>query len=159
MIVQRDMKEIWEKIMEIKKMTPVMVQHFHYDLNEEPIVKNELNVSLRQVFQTDENGKQDEGKDGYYFEVAIPFEVAPEPGQFTVSGLVSQVLQLKNYFGDGRDLRPNDYELMSRPLVEEIETLTYQVTQLTLEKPVNLSFKSNFDQLNYKRDPEPKEKS
>ena len=143
------MNGIWEKIMEIKKMTPVLVQHFHYDLNEEPHTKNELNVSLRQVFQTDEQGKQDEGKEGHYFEIAIPFEIAPAPGQFSVSGLVSQVVQLIDYFGEGRDLNPNDYELISRPLVEEIETLTYQITQITLDQPVNLNFKSNFDQLKF----------
>lgn len=135
--------------MEIKKMTPVLVQHFHYDLNEEPHIKNELNVSLRQVFQTDEQGNQDEGKEGHYFEIAIPFEIAPAPGQFSVSGLVSQVVQLIDYFGEGRDLNPNDYELISRPLVEEIETLTYQITQITLDQPVNLNFKSNFDQLKF----------
>ena len=130
-------------------MTPVLVQHFHYDLNEEPHTKNELNVSLRQVFQTDEQGNQDEGKEGHYFEIAIPFEIAPAPGQFSVSGLVSQVVQLIDYFGEGRDLNPNDYELISRPLVEEIETLTYQITQITLDQPVNLNFKSNFDQLKF----------
>ena len=135
--------------MEIKKMTPVLVQHFHYDLNEEPHTKNELNVSLRQVFQTDEQGNQDEGKEGHYFEIAIPFEIAPAPGQFSVSGLVSQVVQLIDYFGEGRDLNPNDYELISRPLVEEIETLTYQITQITLDQPVNLNFKANFDQLKF----------
>lgn len=135
--------------MEIKKMTPVLVQHFHYDLNEEPHTKNELNVSLRQVFQTDEQGKQDEGKEGHYFEIAIPFEIAPAPGQFSVSGLVSQIVQLIDYFGEGRDLNANDYELISRPLVEEIETLTYQITQITLDQPVNLNFKSNFDQLKF----------
>ena len=130
-------------------MTPVLVQHFHYDLNEEPHTKNELNVSLRQVFQTDEQGKQDEGKEGHYFEIAIPFEIAPAPGQFSVSGLVSQIVQLIDYFGEGRDLNANDYELISRPLVEEIETLTYQITQITLDQPVNLNFKSNFDQLKF----------
>ena len=145
--------------MEIKKMTPVLVQHFHYDLNEEQKVKNELNVSLRQVFQTDENGNQEEGKEGHYFEVAIPFEVSPAPGQFTVSGLVSQVVQLEDYFGERRDLKPNDYELISRPLVEEIETLTYQITQITLDQPVNLSFKSNFDQLNYEKNQDSNEKN
>ena len=130
-------------------MTPVLVQHFHYDLNEEQHTKNELNVSLRQVFQTDEQGNQDQGKEGHYLEIAIPFEIAPAPGQFSVSGLVSQVVQLIDYFGEGRDLNPNDYELISRPLVEEIETLTYQITQITLDQPVNLNFKSNFDQLKF----------
>ena len=45
-------------------------------------------------------------------------------------------------------MEPSEYQLLSRPLVEEIETLTYEITQLTLDHPVNLSFKSNFNELN-----------
>lgn len=130
--------------MDFKNMTPVLVRNFHYDLNEEPAVKNEVNVSLRQVFQTQDDGTQDEGKDGKYFEIAVPFEVAPAPGQFTVSGLITRIVQFKDYFGDGTDLSPQEYQLVSRPLVEEIETLTYQITQVTMDQPVNLSFEANF---------------
>ena len=32
--------------------------------------------------------------------------------------------------------------------LDGIETLTYEITQLTLDHPVNLSFKSNFNELN-----------
>lgn len=134
--------------MDFKNMTPVLVRNFHYDFNEEPVVKNEVNVSLRQVFQTQDDGTQDEGKDGHYFEIAVPFEVAPAPGQFTVSGLITRIVQFSNYFGDGTDLTPQEYQLVSRPLVEEIETLTYQITQVTLEQPVNLSFEANFEKGN-----------
>ncbi|MBD5430341.1 DUF1149 family protein [Lactobacillus sp.] len=134
--------------MEFKNMTPVLVRNFHYDINEEPVVKNEVNVSLRQVVQTRDDGTQDEGKDGRYFEIAVPFEVAPAPGQFTVSGLITRIVQFEGYFGDGTDLSPQEYQLISRPLVEEIETLTYEVTQVTMEQPVNLSFESNFDKEN-----------
>lgn len=134
--------------MDFKNMTPVLVRNFHYDFNEEPAVKNEVNVSLRQVFQTQDDGTQDEGKDGKYFEIAVPFEVAPAPGQFTVSGLITRIVQFKDYFGDGTDLTPQEYQLVSRPLVEEIETLTYQITQVTLDQPVNLSFEANFGEEN-----------
>lgn len=134
--------------MDFKNMTPVLVRNFHYDFNEEPEVKNEVNVSLRQVFQTQDDGTQDEGKDGRYFEIAVPFEVAPAPGQFTVSGLITRIVQFKDYFGDGTDLTPQEYQLVSRPLVEEIETLTYQITQVTMDQPVNLSFEANFGEEN-----------
>ncbi|MBP2057641.1 hypothetical protein J2Z60_000812 [Lactobacillus colini] len=134
--------------MDFKNMTPVLVRNFHYDFNEEPVVKNEVNVSLRQVYQTQDDGSQDEGKDGRYFEIAVPFEVAPEPGQFTVSGLITRIVQFKDYFGDGTDLSPQDYQLVSRPLVEEIETLTYEITQVVLDQPVNLSFEANFNDSN-----------
>ena len=66
--------------MKFKEMTPITVRNFHYDLNQEKKLKNEINVSLRQVVQNSEDGTQDEGKDGKYFEIAVPFEVAPEPG-------------------------------------------------------------------------------
>ncbi|MCT7707350.1 MAG: DUF1149 family protein, partial [Lactobacillus iners] len=48
---------------------------------------------------------------------------------------------------DGTDLNPADYQLVSRPLVEEIETLIYQLTQVIFDEPLNITFKSNFDQL------------
>ncbi len=134
-------------------MTPIIVRNFHYDINEEQKVKSDVTVSIREVVQNDENGKQmPESEEGKYFEVGVPFAVAPAPGMFTVSGLITQVVQLIGYFGKGDDLNPTDYQLLSRPLVEEIETLTYEITQITLDQPVNLNFKSNFDELLKNRD-------
>lgn len=130
--------------MDFEKETPVLVHSFHYDLNEEPKIKNEVNVLFRKATKKNEDGTTDEGNDGSYFEVGVVFEVAPAPGDFTVSGQISQIVKLKNYFGDGKDLSKDDYQLLSRPLVEYIETLTYEVTQVALDKPVNLNFKANF---------------
>ena len=133
--------------MKFKKMTPVTTQHFHFDVNEEEKVKNEVNVSLRQVYHQPEGQEADEGKDGKYFQLAVIFDVAPAPGEFSVSGLITQIVQFVDYFGDGTDLNPADYQLVSRPLVEEIETLIYQLTQVIFDEPLNITFKSNFDQL------------
>lgn len=133
--------------MKFKKMTPVTTEHFHFDVNEEEKVKNEVNVSLRQVYHQPEGREADEGKDGKYFQLAVIFDVAPAPGEFSVSGLITQIVQFVDYFGDGTDLNPADYQLVSRPLVEEIETLIYQLTQVIFDEPLNITFKSNFDQL------------
>lgn len=130
--------------MDFEKETPIIVQSFHYDLNEKPIMKNQVNVAFRKAAKQNGDGSTDEGKDGSYFEVAVVFDVAPAPGDFSVSGRISQIVKLKNYFGDGKDLDKSDYRLLSRPLVEYIETLTYEVTQVTLDKPVNLNFTANF---------------
>ncbi|WP_281829868.1 MULTISPECIES: DUF1149 family protein [Lactobacillus] len=130
--------------MEFEKETPILVHSFHYDLNEEPRVKNEVNVAFRKAARQNEDGTTDEGQGGSYFEVAVVFDVAPEPGDFSVSGRISQIIKLKDYYGDGQDLSKDDYRLLSRPLVEYIETLTYEVTQVTLDKPVNLNFQANF---------------
>lgn len=133
--------------MKFKKMTPVTTEHFHFDVNEEEKAKNEVNVSLRQVYHQPEGQEADEGKDGKYFQLAVIFDVAPAPGEFSVSGLITQIVQFVDYFGDGTDLNPADYQLVSRPLVEEIETLIYQLTQVIFDEPLNITFKSNFDQL------------
>lgn len=133
--------------MKFKKMTPVTTEHFHFDVNKEEKVKNEVNVSLRQVYHQPEGQEADEGKDGKYFQLAVIFDVAPAPGEFSVSGLITQIVQFVDYFGDGTDLNPADYQLVSRPLVEEIETLIYQLTQVIFDEPLNITFKSNFDQL------------
>jgi len=58
--------------------------------------------------------------------------------------MISQVVKIKDYFGDGSDLSKTDYKILSRPLVEYIETLTYEVTQIALDEPVNLNFQANF---------------
>lgn len=130
--------------MDFKKETPILVKNFHYDINEAPQVKDEVNFGLKKVEKQNEDGTTDKGEDGNYFEITVIFDVAPAPGQFSVSGMISQIIQIKDYFGDGNDLDNADYKLLSRPLVEYIETLTYEVTQITLEKPVNLNFEANF---------------
>lgn len=130
--------------MEFEKETPILVRAFHYDLNEEPRVSNEVNVAFRKAAKQNEDGTTDQGEGGSYFEVSVVFDVAPNPGEFTVSGSISQIVKLKDYYGDGNDLESSDYRILSRPLVEYIETLTYEVTQITLDEPVNLNFEANF---------------
>ncbi|CAM3088990.1 hypothetical protein SAMN04487792_0904 [Lactobacillus bombicola] len=130
--------------MDYSKETPILVKNFHYDINEELQTKNQVNFGLKEVEKQNEDGSVDEGREGKYFDVTVIFEVAPAPGQFTVSGMISQIVQIKDYFGDGSDLAKTDYQLLSRPLIEYIETLTYEVTQITLDEPVNLNFQANF---------------
>ncbi|MDF7669394.1 DUF1149 family protein [Lactobacillus sp. ESL0703] len=130
--------------MDFVKETPVMVKNFHYDINEEPETKDQVNFGLKKVEKQNDDGTTDAGQDGSYFDVTVIFDVAPDPGEFSVSGMISQIVQIKDYFGDGSDLDKTDYKLLSRPLVEYIETLTYEVTQITLDQPVNLNFQANF---------------
>ncbi len=130
--------------MDFKKETPVIVKNFHYDLNEELETKNKVNFGLKKVEKQNEDGTTDPGEDGNYFDITVIFDVAPAPGEFAVSGMISQIVQIKDYFGDGDDLSKADYKILSRPLVEYIETLTYEVTQITMDEPVNLNFQANF---------------
>ncbi|MGO2722749.1 MAG: DUF1149 family protein [Lactobacillus sp.] len=130
--------------MDFTRESPIVVRSFHYDMNEKLAVKSEVNVAMRKAALKQDDGSMDAGTDGGYYEVAVVFEVSPEPGEFTVSGLISQVVKIAGYHGEGKDLAKSDYKLMSRPLVEYIETLTYEVTQVAMDKPVNLNFKPNF---------------
>ena len=130
--------------MEFNKETPVIVKNFHYDINEELETKDNVNFGLKKVEKQNEDGTTDPGEDGNYFDITVVFEVAPAPGEFTVSGMISQVVKIKDYFGDGNDLSKTAYKILSRPLVEYIETLTYEVTQIALDEPVNLNFQANF---------------
>lgn len=130
--------------MEFNKETPVLVKNFHYDLNDELETKDKVNFGLKKVEKQNDDGTTDAGKDGNYFDITVVFDVAPAPGEFSVSGMISQIVQIKDYFGDGSDLAKADYKILSRPLVEYIETLTYEVTQITLDEPVNLNFQANF---------------
>ncbi|WEV71365.1 DUF1149 family protein [Lactobacillus sp. ESL0785] len=130
--------------MNFTKETPVMVKNFHYDINEKPEVKDQVNFGLKKVEKQNDDGTTDPGDGGSYFDVTVIFDVAPAPGEFSVSGMISQIVKLEDYFGDGSDLEKTDYKLLSRPLVEYIETLTYEVTQITLDEPVNLNFQANF---------------
>lgn len=82
------------------------------------------------------------GETGNFFEIMVPFEVAPTPGYFEVSGQITQIVQLVDYFGNAQELDPEILGKLSRPLVETIETLTYQVTSIALDEGVNLSFVS-----------------
>ena len=112
--------------MDFNKQTPIIVRAFHYDLLDEPEEKNEVNVAIRQV-------------------VATADDVTPdEENSIEISGVNTQVVQLLGYHGDGQDLDQETYRLLSRPLVEYIETLTYEVTQVALEEPINLDFQPNF---------------
>lgn len=72
------------------------------------------------------------------------FDIAPEPGRFSVSGLISQIIRFKDYQGEGKDLSSDEYQSLTKPLVKYIKTLTYQVTKITLDEPVDLNFEANF---------------
>ena len=129
--------------MDFEKQTPVTVQSFHYDLVDEGVAaKSEVNPGIRKLDVSGDDEHSEE--EGSYYDVAVFFDVIPAPAEFEVSGAIHQIVQIKNYHGDGTDISNADWQLLSRPLVEYIETLTYEVTQVTVDKPVNLNFKAEF---------------
>ena len=130
--------------MDIKKQTSVIVQAFHYDLTDgNATPKSDVKPGLRKIDVSEDQEHSEEN--GSFYDVAVFYDVIPAPGEFEVSGEIHQIVQLVGYHGDGSDISNADWQLLSRPLVEYIETLTYEVTQVTLDQLINLNFKANFD--------------
>ncbi|APU71865.1 DUF1149 family protein [Companilactobacillus crustorum] len=122
----------------------VSVQSFHYDV-EAPTAdaKTDLNINIEHPDLKDESGeplKEDEGK---ILKVVVPFEIHLKDAPFKVSGLIGQVVQPVGFQGEIEDLDAKEVQQLSRPVVEYIETLTYQVTSVTLNHGVSLNFNNN----------------
>jgi len=127
--------------MQTKKFA-IVVNAFHYDLvGLDAEVKQDIQVAMRQVEPTDPDRKADT-KAGNFFEIMVPFNVVPENTGFQISGQITQIVQTLDYFGEAQDIAPADLQKLSRPLVETIETLTYQVTAVALDQGISLNFQA-----------------
>ncbi|AUI71605.1 DUF1149 family protein [Companilactobacillus alimentarius] len=122
----------------------VNVQAFHYDVESSSAdVKTELNISVEHPDFKDENGQPLSEKEGKILQVVVPFEIHPENAPFKVSGLVGQIVQPVGFQGEVQDLEPKDIQQLSRPVVEYIETMTYQITSVALNRGFSLNFNKN----------------
>lgn len=128
------------------KRYPITVESFHYDLvKPDTPAKNDLQVAMRQI-QWSDSKRQEELKKGNLFEMMIPFDVVPDNSGFEISGKITQIVQVMDYFGEANELPQEELGKLSRPLVETIETLTYQVTAVALDQGVNLQFGASDEQ-------------
>ncbi|UQS83286.1 DUF1149 family protein [Bombilactobacillus thymidiniphilus] len=117
---------------------PIIMQSYHYDLVEaDSEAKTDIQVQIQNYEVEDENVS------GTMIQLLIPFDVHPENVGFAISGLVGQVIQLTDFTGEISDLTGEQVEQLSRPLITEIQSLTYQVTALTLDHGYNLDFQAN----------------
>ncbi|KRM72328.1 DUF1149 family protein [Lacticaseibacillus brantae] len=124
------------------KRFSIIVQSFHYDLvGPDAELKQDVQVAMRQVEPTDPE-RQAETKAGNFFEIMVPFDVIAGNTGFEVSGQITQIVQTLDYFGEAKDIAPDDLQKLSRPLVETIETLTYQVTAVALDQGISLNFQA-----------------
>ena len=120
---------------------PVSVQSFHYDIAEpKDDIKQELQISIEHPDLTDENGNPADESEGKIYQVIVPFDIQPQGAPFKVSGLIAQAMQLVGFQGNREDLSNKEVQQISREIVEYIETLTYQVTAVTLNHGVSLNF-------------------
>ncbi|MFC6169817.1 DUF1149 family protein [Loigolactobacillus jiayinensis] len=117
---------------------PVVVEQFHYDrVAPDTPPKTDVQVNINEVTATGEGADEMMAK-GKIFQFAVPFEVVLD--SFAVSGKMTQIIQLLDFTGAPDDLAAAEMQRLSRPLVEYIETLTYQVTAVTLDQGVQLDF-------------------
>lgn len=119
---------------------PVVVQSFHYDLvdpKSEP--KTDIQVQVQDYPVAD--GEELSGK---MVQILAPFNVHPAQAEFAVSGLIGQVFQLPDFTGELSDITPEMVAQLSQPMIEQIQTITYQVTALTLEHGYHLDFQADF---------------
>lgn len=122
----------------------VSVQSFHYDtVATTADVKTDLNINIEHPDLKDEAGQPLNEDEGKILQVVVPFEIHPENAPFKVSGLIGQVVQPIGFQGEIQDLGAKDVQQLSRSVVEYIETLTYQVTAVTLNHGVSLDFNNN----------------
>jgi len=122
----------------------VTVQSFHYDV-ESPTadVKTNLNINIEHPDLKGEDGQPINEDEGKILQVVVPFEIHTENAPFKVSGLIGQVVQPVGFHGEIQDLDAKQVQQLSRPVVEYIETLTYQVTAVTLNHGVSLNFNND----------------
>jgi len=122
----------------------VTVQSFHYDV-EAPTadVKTELNINIEHPELKGEDGQPISEAEGKIFQVVVPFDIHTENAPFKVSGLIGQVVQPVGFQGEIQDLDGKQVQQLSRSVVEYIETLTYQVTSVTLNHGVSLNFNND----------------
>jgi len=122
----------------------VTVQSFHYDV-ESPTadVKTNLNINIEHPDLKGEDGQPINEDEGKILQVVVPFEIHTENAPFKVSGLIGQVVQPVGFHGEIQDLDGKQVQQLSRSVVEYIETLTYQVTSVTLNHGVSLNFNND----------------
>lgn len=125
----------------------VFVKSFHFDrVTADSDSAQSINISLQPI--TDPAGLPEKFtvNQGKVFQIVAPFSVCPEKSTFLVSGEVSQIIQLVDFTGEFEEIDPKTLTKLSRPCIEYIETLTYQVTSVTLNEGVQLMFTAQMDQ-------------
>ncbi|RHW47399.1 DUF1149 domain-containing protein [Bombilactobacillus bombi] len=120
---------------------PIVVQSYHYDLvDPDSEVKTDLQVQVQDYNDSEET----ESTEGKMIQIMTPFGIHPEQAPFAISGLIGQVVQLQDVAADeDYTLSTELMEELSRPLVEQIQIITYQLTAMTLDHGYELNFQPN----------------
>ncbi|MCO6543245.1 MAG: DUF1149 family protein [Lactobacillus sp.] len=120
---------------------PIVVQSYHYDLVDPD---SEVKIDLQVQVQDYNDSEEAESTEGKMIQIMTPFGIHPEQAPFAISGLIGQVVQLQDVAADeDYTLSTELMEELSRPLVEQIQIITYQLTAMTLDHGYELNFQPN----------------
>ena len=123
------------------KKDPISVDAFHFDrVSPDAEPQQNIQVSLVKIDADDEYLQEADLKAGNIYQIVTPFQVIPQGSGFAVSGQISRVVQLLDFFGTPDEIEQKEMMKLSRPLIEYIETLTYQVTAVALNEGIQLQF-------------------
>ncbi|MCT6893579.1 MAG: DUF1149 family protein [Bombilactobacillus mellifer] len=125
------------------KRQPIFVQAFHYDLSQRKSSQTSgIGVQLHKLNleEIKKNISVKVPETDSVIEVIVPFDFVPPQQNFAISGLMKQLVWIEGFSGIESELPSEAIKKLSRPIIELIETLTYEVTTLVLDHGVNLNF-------------------
>ncbi|EUJ20578.1 DUF1149 family protein [Listeria aquatica] len=124
------------------RVNQIIVEQFNFEtLQTQPEnAENSIQVQLNEVEPTgDDKSILDDGK---IFKVDMPFLLVLD--RFKVSGHISRIVQVVDFFGEAEELGAERAEEMSKPLISYIKRLTYEVTEIAFDEPgYELDFESH----------------
>lgn len=126
--------------MDIYRRNP-LVESFHYDRIKEETGERTLHLS---VLPLDAN--QPNSVDQQTSTIGLQLDFSLEVQRFKVSGSISQINHLKNRIVETQDdLSEQEITELATPLLELVQRLTYEVSEIALNEPgISLAF----DQVN-----------
>lgn len=117
---------------------PELVEAFHYDMNQNKKEENEIRVEVSPIDMSDQPDFPAEK--GAVLGIRVVFKIVfPE---FILSGAVRQLVTVTDRnIKSHEDLTQEEANELVRPLFSIIERLTYEVTEIALDRPgVKLNF-------------------
>ncbi|MGX6978791.1 DUF1149 family protein [Vagococcus elongatus] len=123
---------------------PEFVEAFHYDMNQNTKAENEIRVEVNPI---DMSGQPDFPADkNSVLGIRVVFKIAFE--EFVLTGAVRQLVTVTDRTIEANtDLSQEEVNELVRPLFSIIERLTYEVTEIALDRPgLKLNFESESKQ-------------
>lgn len=117
---------------------PELVEAFHYDMNQNKKEENEIRVEVSPIDMSDQPNFPAEK--GAVLGIRVVFKIVfPE---FILSGAVRQLVTVTDRnIKSHEDLTQEEANELVHPLFSIIERLTYEVTEIALDRPgVKLNF-------------------